>query len=542
MNQFFLKAGNWQANNPFYIFYTPKSNNMKTRHLALFILLSTFSVVVYAQKSLSLNNVNKIYLQNTGTIMQDGLVKGYFLFYQSDKIDKKTNEYTLQILDENLNKVRDIKMQDGKNVSLLESAYNGDALTFLFYNSEEKSMETKVYSMDGKLKFSYNREIDKKTLNFIDSYGEGTTDEYENRKIFSLRNNGFLMLIPVRDGRKFTYEMDFYSSEKRLQWSYNPEDDERMAMATYLGNSDSVVVLEVTKRERLLGGATTSSVVGLNVYTHKKVFELDGSKDKFKFVPQYCTALKNTSNLLFMGSYYNKEDNLAKDFSQGLAIYIVSPTGEVISKTYNTWEKDFAKYLPLNEKGKIDNIGYLYFHNLIQAADGNLFAVGEGYKRVVDAVGVGMNVLSRRVGGGNTMIKVTDMVFMKFTPDFKVSGATIQEKSHNNFHTQAADFNSQHLIAQMIKMSGGFDYTFTTSNKDVSAFAFYYKDYERSKDFKGEVVHSIGYADNKVSTDRMELKSSASSLRVLPAKAGNVMILEYFRKDKTLNVHLEKMN
>ena len=64
--------------------------------------------ILQAQSKLSIANVYSAKLKNSGPIIANNEVKGYFLFYQSDKIDRKTNEYTLQILDENINKVKDI--------------------------------------------------------------------------------------------------------------------------------------------------------------------------------------------------------------------------------------------------------------------------------------------------------------------------------------------------------------------------------------------------------------------------------------------------
>jgi len=54
-----------------------------------------------------------------------------------------------------------------------------------------------------------------------------------------------------------------------------------------------------------------------------------------------------------MGSYFDKTANVAKDFSKGLAIYEISTEGKVLSKVYNSWTEDFARYLPTNAKGKI---------------------------------------------------------------------------------------------------------------------------------------------------------------------------------------------
>ncbi len=94
---------------------------------ASFLFLSASGL--FAQAKLSIDKVYTAYLRNSGTIMANSQIKGYFFLYQSDKIDKHTNEYTLQILDENLNKVRKIKFEDSKKLSLLESAYNGNSMS-----------------------------------------------------------------------------------------------------------------------------------------------------------------------------------------------------------------------------------------------------------------------------------------------------------------------------------------------------------------------------------------------------------------------------
>src|ERR1700760_4011306 len=114
------------------------------------LALAVFGGNVRAQGKLSIDKVYSAYLRNSGAIIAKGSIKGYFFLYQSDKIDKHTSEYTLQILDENLNKVKDIKFQDTKQLSLLESAYNGSTLAFLFKNEEAKTLDMKIYDFDGK--------------------------------------------------------------------------------------------------------------------------------------------------------------------------------------------------------------------------------------------------------------------------------------------------------------------------------------------------------------------------------------------------------
>jgi hypothetical protein len=143
---------------------------------------------------------------------------------------------------------------------------------------------------------------------------------------------------------------------------------------------------------------------------------------------------------------------------------------------------------------------------------------------------------------GVTKIVVTDMVLMEFDDKYKVRNATIYDKQHNTaFGGPATDYVSQHLIANYLKMTGAFDYEFTTGESDNSNFAVCYSDWVRSSDYKGQTFNAIRYNGKKFTTDKIELKSKASSLRVFPAKAGSIMILEYYKKDKKLDFRLEKL-
>ena len=95
---------------------------LKTSFLS--ICLSCLFLFAKSQAKLSVENVHATYLRNSGTIMEHNQIKGYFFFYQSDKINKSTNQYTLQITDNNLKKLKDIKFEDSKDLMILESSFN----------------------------------------------------------------------------------------------------------------------------------------------------------------------------------------------------------------------------------------------------------------------------------------------------------------------------------------------------------------------------------------------------------------------------------
>lgn len=521
---------------------------MKKSFFVTACLILFINCLTIAQGKLSIDKVYSVYLQNSGSIMENNEIKGYYFLYQSDKIDKKTNEYTLQILDQNLNAVKDIKFEDSKKISLLEASYNGKTLAFLFKNSEDKTMELRVYDMNGKLKYTYSNEYTKKTEQLMQQYATMHTDEGTNKNVFNVSDQGYVSVIPLRDGKQRTYEVNFYSSENRKQWTYTPGDEEKFAMAEYLGSNDSLIVLEVLKKSRLLSSDFTAHMVGISPITKKKLFEIEDSDDQYKFLPTSVSALKDNSGLIVMGSYFNKKDNVIKDFSKGLAVYTIDNNGKILSKTFNSWVDDFAKFLPLSKKGKINDVGFLYMHKLIQTPD-KIFVVGEGYKREASAGGIALKALAMAGGssGGNisvTKIVVTDLVVMEFDKNFKLVNANIYDKSNNSVETftgGGGDFASQHMLAVMVKMLGGFDYEFTTGETDYSNFTICYSDYQKSAEYKGMTFNALNYNGTKFTSDKIELKSKASRMRVYPAKAGSVMILEYFKKAKKIELRLEKL-
>lgn len=497
-----------------------------------------------AQSKLSVDKVYTAYMRNTGTIMENNQIKGYFFLYQSDKIDRHTNEYTLQILDQNLNKVKDIKFEDSKKLNLLEAAYNGGSLSFLFKNDDTKSLDMKIYSIDGKLLYTYGRDFDRKTDDLMKQYEATHTDEGTNQNVYNVGTDGYITVLPLRDGKQRTYEVDYFSSKERSQFSYVPDDEEdKYAYAEFMGSTDSLIILQVMKKHRALSTTATAHLVGINIFTKKKQFEIEQDDDKYQFVATNIVSVQGSGDIMMMGSYFDKDANIMKDYSKGLAIYKINSRGNSISKTYNSWTGEFAKYLPTNSKGKIDDIGFLFIHKVMMTPDGKMFAVGEGYKRQASALGIAMTVLGGgRSSFGVTKMVVTDMVMMEFDNKFKVKNAMIYDKSHNDAVTSSiSDYNSQHTIALLIKAIGGFDYEFTTGEADNSTFTVCYSDYERSKDYHGQTFNSIHYNGNKFSTDKIELKSKAKMMRVFPAKAGSVMIMEYFKKDKRLDFRLEKL-
>lgn len=135
------------------------------------------------------------------------------------------------------------------------------------------------------------------------------------------------------------------------------------------------------------------------------------------------------------------------------------------------------------------------------------------------------------------------MVMMQFDKDFNITGAKIYDKSNNDVYLpNGSEFLNAPSLALMIKALGGFDYDYTMADDSVDEFVVGYSDYEKGGDFKGLTFNTLRYDGQKVTQDKLQLNSKASTMRILPAKIGSVLVIEYFKKDKRLDARIEKVN
>src|SRR5262249_29681044 len=155
---------------------------------------------------------------------------------------------------------------------------------------------------------------------------------------------------------------------------------------------------------------------------------------------------------------------------------------------YCSWESDLGKFLNVSSKGKIENFGFMYLHNIFQTSDGSIFAVGEGFQKVASALGI----LSRIATGGRSgistlKVKITDMILIRFDKDLNVKDAKIYDKGSNSVELPSGmEFVSTPLLGKLVKYNyGEFDYVYTQTDQNKTAFSVCYSDYVREKEYKG---------------------------------------------------------
>ncbi|MCK8480849.1 DUF6770 family protein [Psychroserpens algicola] len=495
-------------------------------------LLCAMCIGVYAQQK-SLDEITSFKIKNSGTFIDKNKdVDGYYFYYEVDKLKKGKREYAIKMLDNNLNDIATKSYIDDKNTILAQSKFNNQALMFAMVNLKERMYKLVTFDKSGNQGEDIKIEVSKKELRWLSMMMKSG----DFNLLFPVDDNGFLFNY-VKNNKKLGYGLKYVSTNGGASWDFNsPEDAKELLFLNPLEANDKVVVAMEGSKKSMLSQTIDMKVVVIDIKTGKRLFEKDFSREDN---PRLITNafLTKDDNVVLLGEYFDKGDNIAKDDSKGLFAQVVDLTGNEISDNKVSWEHKIDKMMPADSDGKKRKSTYVYFHDIIRTQTGSYYCIGEKYRKTISAGGM-------LLGGNATQLTITDAVIFEFNNNFELQNIKQIEKGKSRAPS-ITDFGSPQLNAHALAAYGAFDYEFTQIDQDRDRFYSTFIDYERLKGEKNKLAFkAVMYSDGELTEDKIYLQESKGkvSFRVLPAKLGHVMILEYNRKEKTLDIHLEKLN
>lgn len=521
---------------------------MKNKSLLLsLILLLKIYEPSYAQNK-TFSDVLEVNLRNFNAIIKDNEVKGYYAFYKVDKVDKNSNAYMLQILDQNLNEVAKKDIVDSKYLYLQEAAFDGNSIMLKFYEAKLKQLILKKFSTKGEFESKKTIPI-VGTMESIYYSSGGTGEEIKNKNVFAIEGKGFVNYTPKKIS-KMGYYIDFIASDASMKdWNYKSSaSSDFLESATFLAASGNVLTSVITKKSGALSKDMDNYLLGIDLTTGKKIFEqkIEDKKYEVQVLNGFADAEKE--DFLLTGLYFNKGAKEGKDKSVGLFSYRMDKSGNITNTTYISWMQDVSKVIPVNEKGKLADVGNLYFHKVVKTADGKIYAIAESFKKAASAGGIALNALAA-LGGGNSgaaavKLVIEDMFIFQFSPNFTLEAVKTFDKGKSNFNLpQGAGLSSPQLLGYFVAAYDGYDYNFTQMNQGNTVFHVGYTDLEKNKGEKNTwVFGAITYVNGEYKVDKISLETEATNIAVYPAKPGYVLISEYFRKTKKIETRFEKIN
>lgn len=501
---------------------------MKINKLLPTLLLIAFPFFNILAQEKSIADVISFELKNMGPILNDSEITGYYMFYKTDKLSKSVHSYEIKILDQNLNDLSVKTIEGSKDLYLLDMVYNNKELMLKFFDVKKKKIIFKKF--DSKLEEILNEERKIKQVEAITLSYVAKNDEGKNTFLNPIENYGFIDYRIKFEKMKMGYSIDFYPTKMDAEkWSISTDrKSKKNAMASFLYADVDIVLNLILKMKRLTSRNYDYEIQALNAKTGEKMYEKALTDEDYDIIPLSGYKNKSDDNIYIFGNYYPKDKAKLNKPSLGLFAIELDKKGNIINKHFLSWETDVSKFLDVDEKGEIKDVGYLLFLNIVKNSDGNFYIIVEQY--------------NKEMKGLSANIVISDLMVLELNNQFQLQNVRVIDKAKSSYSVPSGTgLNSPQTLSYIARSNGAFGYQFSQSNTDNSVFTVGYVE-----ELKGENKYQFGsitYADSEPVKDIIELTSvkEKNNIKVLPAKAGNVVIVKYNPEEKSLEMNIEKL-
>lgn len=526
---------------------------MKKVNLVLFSLL--FSMLTLNAQEASVPNVLNIKsAQQSGEIMENRKIVGYYIFYLKEKVDKKNNAYVIDLFDDNYNKTKSIDITRPKSSILVQLAYNGEVFLLHFFDNK-LGYEFATFDRSGKQTGS--NKIDKKSIAKSDlmqiSMTVNAGNEYQS--IFPNGNKGFVRTTMV-DNKKTGYEIVSIDNNAKITWSYKSNVSSTSIETISINDiNNNILAASIFKKKNALSKEIQMYCLLLNTSTGKLISEIPMGDEASGFRSLLKTTYNEQSNsLILVGEFYKPNDDIVKDKSLGIFIQELDLEGNEKKIKEYKWKGQIDKFkLELDpDDKKAEKPFYAFFHDIIISKNGQIFLIGEQFKKQVSASGVASGIAAAALGGNSNTaafeVRVENMIVIEFNNKFDlIDFKSIPKKKTTILLPQGSGLLSTTQLGYMVKYYGGFDYSFTSRDAENDKFEVVYIDANRkeNEDSKGKsdlMLGVITIKNGKKEATRVPINSDAKSWWVQPAKTGFISVIEYYRKEKRLDMRLEQLS
>ncbi|GAA4760251.1 hypothetical protein GCM10023230_06340 [Flavobacterium hankyongi] len=459
-------------------------------------------------------------------------IKGYFLLFESDKIQKEKFLLEYIVLDENLTKVTNGFIEEMKYSSFL---LKSDRITFditLFNNKllielNDDTENGKFFRRYRTLDLSNNKmsdififrngkvevkpEFDRKLKNF---------DANQTDEIIGINEVGLIAIKEDKDQtgkEKSLFCLDDNFNNKWKTTYETSKNDHGFKELKFLNASKEYVLFSnhYTKSGYY---KPVNSVLCFNNATGKQNFEyLFSNQDKYTY--KVVDSYMQNDELTLLGNYSKRSDYGFIRDEENLGIFKIKlslENGKKLEEKFLNWT-ELSPKVDIDKYGEIKKEGNIFVHDLIQLSNGKIIAVCEAFKR--------------------KPVTTNNIYFLEISAKFTFDKILIAEKFRNKFPGTEAP-------SRVIKEAGGFDYM-DFQDLDDDEFLFYFSDNEKNSKNRNQNTKFgiVSYSNNEFIKKQLDLKTNTSKIFAFPGKKGYMMLIEFFDSNKkSSEIRLEKVN
>ena len=511
---------------------------------ASFLFMFIACIIALGQNS-TIPSVFKFKPSNVFAIKSGNEVKGYCAFYMLDKKDSKNDNYVMQLYDENMNEVGQKKITMLKGQYLDEMGFDGNVLMVKFMDIKAKQA---IY-------ISYNQKAEETARKVvpISSKLELMTFEYnlkgnvEGAPTFVSAEGAGFVNYSIEQNKKYGYKINFFSdADIKKGWEYaSDKNSDKALTASYLASSENVLLSLTSARDKNISMSLSGfgyNILMLDFKTGKKLADIKCENAQYAYTPM--GAYFESDKFIVVGQFIKKGGNVLKDPSLGLSVVEYDLTGKVVNEKFALWKDGLGKFAEMKGNKLMDG-GYIYFHKIVKAPNGNIVLVGEQFHKAANGAAIASAIMGGGYNANMTKLVITDFLFLEMSPTYDLVKVKKVEKGASDFSMNGLDYLGPNLAALFANSRGSFDYDYTTFNDDKSNFSVVYTDYDKLEGSKKEpYVGNVSYNEGKFTVDKVPYKrgETASIYRIYATKKGYFMLLRYYKKTKSLDFDLVKFN
>jgi hypothetical protein len=477
-------------------------------------------------------NAQDVILKGLDVIQNNGVVQGYFVFVEIDKLDRKNSLFQFEIYDMNLKLTHTKQVEKPKRTVLAvkkatgysQPLFNGSHFCLLFHEMDR----------DGKFVDKYYYEFFDKEGNSMGEVDVTSEKGLRNGQIHSNPNMGFIGLAhrKVKGLKRFRSLLYNYDNKGEIKWKIPVGSHEKSDVITmtwfgcmnndkiYLNNYSNSVVYSKDMDKAYKDYKSNLSVYDTKTgNTLNNVSILDKNHKHYRENQFYKMVYDEKSDLVHVITKITKPTFQLHE-SSGIIISTFDKDGQPIGESTLLWTDDGFK----------DLIGEGYSINISQL---DVKVLDDGSKVIMMGLtpkGKGMSIL-----GGD---KENNIVVLRVSSLNKLVELKIIEIGEDHGRGDAKTWN--HFGNYFYS---GFEFMVVSEDKKKVNLVF--TEFNFGKEHKGS-KHSIGVVEVDINGDWKEskftLNSSPQKFKVFPAKPGYVAVYEYFENEKKLDFRLEKID
>lgn len=491
------------------------------------------------------DEVKNVTIRNSGIIEKNNVVKGYYNFYEFDKVDRKTRLFKLNLMDENLNSLGTKEIEGPKEWELISVGFDGNNFCLKFWDEKAKAFEMKVYDQQAKEINSVSTEINYKPS----SMKYNTFHSSVSPELNIVGNNGFVNYTFNEPNDAYIISYVGTTVQKSWEQTYEPEGKSKIMLPNYLNGNSEIILTAVTRVERGLYTVNTQNLMVANsVKDGRQLFEMSMEFDGNNHVVP-INAVFEDNKIIVIGLNYKQ----AKTFTtppDGFAFLEIDKTGKLLKSNFKTFDESLGKYLPM-EDGKLQGGYFLYIHDIVKTNKNTNLVIAEKFKKpggsgVLSALATASSMATAS-HTSLVALQLENMVVIEY--DNNGNAILAQEipkaKGSSQSFPAYTGLLSPYFLATMAKFAGQMDYMYTLKSDDNAEITFSFVDYEKLNEDakKTKNFGQIKYKAGKITVDKIAIKKeNATWSYILPGKTNHVIQVNYFKKEKKMTMDMIKLN